>query len=86
MLKKISNQHPLQIFIKVRFIDFMGHKNRVRMKSESGSLHFVSLRSSLFALKLTLFLQLLDVFVPLQNPFQIGTKVGFLDIPGHKTR
>ena len=74
-------QNTLQIPIKVRFFDLMGHKNRVRVKSESDSLHFVSLRSHAQTHSL---LTNIEGFFPIQNPLQIPIKVRFLDLQGHK--
>jgi hypothetical protein len=57
----------------------MGHENRVRVKSESGSLHFVSLRSHA---QTHTFLANLGGFFPFQNPLQNPIKVRFFDLIG----
>ena len=79
LLRNIIGINPLQksfqILVKVRFLYLMGHKNRVRVKSESCSLHSVSLRSH--AQTHTLIRNIIGIN-PLQKSFQILIKVRFL--------
>ena len=52
------------------------------MKSESGSLHFVSLRSGT---QTHTFITNIEGFLPIHHPFQILINVRFFNLGGHKT-
>jgi hypothetical protein len=55
----------------------------VRVKSESGSLHFVSLRSH--AQTHTLSSRIFSNFLPIHNPLLIPINVRFFNLGNHET-